>query len=175
MRCNSFVRRLPHTLLLCVFFIAHAAPVYYPPSGTIQQREGHVTASQSTTSSTPVVITLNVGTSVSFTKIYANSYVDIELTFSTNNSSALGATTNFEIRQDGVQVPDTGVSQTTPALANSHQGAAVTRSVTGLAAATYAYAVFWSNTAGTSRIDPVGQPGQEHLTLKITEILPSFP
>lgn len=137
-------------------------PLYLPQT-LLQQREARVTSPQTTTSGTPGPI---AQATVTIVKVAGTNLV-VRCTFSANNSSALGATTNFELRQAGVLITGTSTAQTTPALANSKQSGCMGRLLTGLAAGSYQYDAYWSNTAGTSRIDP--STGQESMVLSVDE------
>jgi len=129
----------------------------------LQTAEFHLTADFTTTSGSAVDIT---GATTTVTT-QASTKLAINCSFSTSNTSALGATTNILLDIDGAT--DSGVAQTFPALANSTQGASFARLKTGLSAASHTVKLRIFTSAGTARIRPSTAPNSEHASCYVQE------
>lgn len=130
----------------------------------LQTGEAHATADFSTAAG-PTLIT---GTQIAFNKLIAGSKVWLNCTYGMRNSSALGATTTITLYVDAA--PDFGTAATTPALANSFQGAGITRLLSGLAAGAHTFDTRMTVTAGTGTVAAASRPTQEHASCVAMEV-----
>lgn len=130
----------------------------------IQIAQGAVVADQSTPSGT---LSDLAGASVTIAT-QSGTRVEVEASFSTSNSSLLGAQTTMVFDLDGAVRRGSG--QSNPALATNTQTGAIVDTITGLTAANHTFKLRWATTGGTARCRPVTAPNTEHAVIKVREI-----
>lgn len=130
----------------------------------VQVVQASISSDQSTTSSSLVDIS---GASVTLTTT-GNTKLDIKVSFSMSNASALGSNNRIALLVDGVVVKNSAFSS--PLLSNFVQGGGIVYLTGIVSAGSHTIKLQWSNTTGTTQCRVVTASTTEHATIVVMEV-----